>query len=233
VKHAAAHNYSISAITAGSTAQNVCKHNSCLDSKVTSSFNNNTAYQSKDLLLNNSKNAIPGSETKQSDKASECLLVNDTKPSKELKKSGDDMASTTDQIPDKIKNEGGTNECTHGDSYPDVDAARAANYRSQFQKVDKTISASSPTDWSRGARNKRSLIIASKDPTQTQITDYWKVLEDIERLQLKNKELSEMLQHQLNISSHEKCDYNPNLLTPILKQILLNITKNSEKDDKH
>ena len=236
VKQAAADDYSISATTTRSTAQNVCKHHSCSDSEITSPFNNKTAYLSQDPLLSSSKDSIPRSDAKESDdKTRECLQANNMKPCKELKKSGDDIVSITDQLPDRIKNENGTTECAH-DSNPDIDVAgvRAANNRSLFQKVDtSTSSTSSSTDWSRSARNKRSLIIASKDPTQTQITDYWKVLEDIEKLQLKNKYLSEMLQHQLNISSHEKCDYNESLLTPILKQILLNITKNSEKDDKH
>ena len=98
--------------------------------------------------------------------------------------------------------------------------------------VTSNVATSSiSTDWSRSARNQRSLIIASKDPAQTKITDYWKVLEDIEKLQLKNKQLAELLQHQLNRSSHEN-SYSPCSLTPILKQILLNITKNSDRNGK-
>ena len=50
-------------------------------------------------------------------------------------------------------------------------------------------------------------------------------------MQLKNKQLAELLQHQLNRSSHEN-SYSPCSLTPILKQILLNITKNSDRNGK-
>ena len=51
---------------------------------------------------------------------------------------------------------------------------------------------------------------SSKQPAQSQ-TDYWRVLEDIP---IKEQRTSE---HQLNFSSHEKCDNKPCSLTAILK----------------
>ena len=59
------------------------------------------------------------------------------------------------------------------------------------------------------------------DPTQTCITDYFKILDDIEILAKQNAKLSKLLQQSNNKS------LNTGGLTPILRQILINAEKNA------
>jgi hypothetical protein len=88
------------------------------------------------------------------------------------------------------------------------------------------------SDWSRSARIKRKLEQASTDPAQTQLTDYYKVLNSIEKLSQQNEKLSFLLQQfQIEGGTHQGTGLTSNhlSLTPVLKQILLNAESNSKK----
>ena len=80
-------------------------------------------------------------------------------------------------------------------------------------------------DWSRHARLQRKLELAAKDPSQTNITDYYKIIDDIEKLMQKNKNLTTLLQQ------HSMDSESPFIssLTPVLRQIVLNAETNSQK----
>ena len=70
--------------------------------------------------------------------------------------------------------------------------------------------------------------LAANDPLQTSITDYYKVIEDIERLVFENKILTMLLQQH----SIQNLTQNSNIsssLTPVLKKILLNAEANTQK----
>ena len=79
-------------------------------------------------------------------------------------------------------------------------------------------------DWSCQARNRRKLELVASDSSQTRITDYHSILNDIERLTIENRTLSDLLRH---VNIHEEmpsCS-----LTPVLKQIISNAEKNAER----
>ena len=88
-------------------------------------------------------------------------------------------------------------------------------------------------DWSRSARVKKQLLKAGKDPSQTQITDYFQILDTIEKLLDKNLRLSELLQQYNSEDKSETMSNHDSSFTPVLKQLLLNAEKNIEKVPKH
>ena len=61
------------------------------------------------------------------------------------------------------------------------------------------------------------------DSTQTYITDYFKVLDDIETLAKENEKLSKLLKQ---CCTNKYIDTGGHGLTPILRQILINAEKN-------
>jgi len=83
---------------------------------------------------------------------------------------------------------------------------------------------------SRSVRYKRQLEKAGADCAQTQITDYFEILNKIEaqveRLLLENKKLTSLLQQYANSKEENvtKC------FTPILKELVTNAQKNAAKD---
>ena len=87
----------------------------------------------------------------------------------------------------------------------------------------------SVADWSRSARKKRKLEKAGASCSQTKITDYFEVLNNIQKLERENAKLATLLQHLRNSDYKESKDYAHSSLTPILKQILLNSQANAEK----
>jgi hypothetical protein len=90
------------------------------------------------------------------------------------------------------------------------------------------ISTISSFVWSRSARMKRKLEKASSDDAQTRITDYFKVLDNIEKLVQQNEELSLLLK-QFQIGDEENPLSKQYSLTPILNQIILNAERNAKK----
>lgn len=87
-------------------------------------------------------------------------------------------------------------------------------------------------NWSRSARAKKQLLKAGKDPSQTRITDYFQILDTIEKLLDKNLRLSELLQ-QYSEDKTETVSNHDSSFTPVLKQLLLNAEKNIERVPKH
>ena len=77
-------------------------------------------------------------------------------------------------------------------------------------------------DWSRQARKKRKLIQAA-DENQTQITDYFSILDRIQSLTNENKKLSAMLQNLIS----QETDVKELNFTPVLKYIISNAENNS------
>ena len=86
-----------------------------------------------------------------------------------------------------------------------------------------------PTHVSRSIRNKRKLEKAGADCSQTQITDYLKVVNDVEAciegLLLENKKLSSMLQQYANTEQGALKSF-----TPILKELIRNAQNNAGKN---
>ncbi len=74
-------------------------------------------------------------------------------------------------------------------------------------------------DWSRGARITRKLIQVCDDVNQTRITNFFSVLDDIERLAKENKKLTFLLEQATN---QDFCSESDSLssLTAVLKRII-------------
>ena len=101
------------------------------------------------------------------------------------------------------------------------------------QATDKEVAVSTDVTpkWSREERAKRQLLKAANDPSQSRITDYLQILNDIEKLLQTNIKLSDLIQQYSK--DLEKGQSSPAInlsmsLTPILKQLILNAEKNSE-----
>lgn len=88
-------------------------------------------------------------------------------------------------------------------------------------------------NWSRSARAKRQLLKAGKDPSQTHITDYFRILDNIEQLLDKNLKLSELLQQYNSEDKTATMSNHDSSFTSVLKQLLLNAEKNIERVPKH
>ena len=79
------------------------------------------------------------------------------------------------------------------------------------------------SQWSWFSRKKRLLEAAASDPLQSRITDYWKILSDIEKLSRENEKLSLLLQQAYDTSS-EPCSNVS--FTSILREMIYNAEKN-------
>ena len=79
------------------------------------------------------------------------------------------------------------------------------------------------SQWSWFSRKKRLLEAAASDPLQSHITDYWKILSDIEKLSRENEKLSLLLQQAYDTSS-EPCSNVS--FTSILREMIYNAEKN-------
>lgn len=75
---------------------------------------------------------------------------------------------------------------------------------------------SSAADWSRSARKKRKLEKAGASCSQTKITDYCEILNNIQKLERENTKLATLLQHLRNGDYEESKEYAHSSLTPIL-----------------
>ena len=111
-----------------------------------------------------------------------------------------------------------------------------------FSKVkDKgvAVSTKNTSKWSREERAKRQLLKAADDPCQSHITDYYKILNDVEKLLQANAKLSDLIeQHSKDAVCKEmKKDQSSPVVnlsfTPILKQLILNAEKNVESLQNH
>ena len=82
-------------------------------------------------------------------------------------------------------------------------------------------------DWSRDARRKRKLEQVSDDVEQTYITDFFSILDDIDRLAIENKRLASLLEQATK--QDQSCDEptSPSSLTAVLRQIILNAQANT------
>jgi hypothetical protein len=83
-------------------------------------------------------------------------------------------------------------------------------------------SQTSSRDWSRAARARQKLQESANCPSQTKLTDYWKVLNEVEHLLRKNTQLSEFINNSIQHYSHES-------IRPLLNNILKNIERNIGK----
>ena len=87
---------------------------------------------------------------------------------------------------------------------------------------DVGSSSSELVDWSRSARSKR--LLAKAGSHCACITDYFHILDDIEKLVKRNDELSKLLQSSVVPQTDSQTT-----LTPVLQRILENATENSTK----
>lgn len=99
----------------------------------------------------------------------------------------------------------------------------AANSTTTALATTKSVS-----DWSRSARKKRKLEKAGADPMQSHITDFFKILSNIEKLTRENEKLSLLLQ-QFCMTRDGEHTVEHHSLTPILKQIIRNAERNVAK----
>ena len=79
------------------------------------------------------------------------------------------------------------------------------------------------SQWAWSSRKKRSLEKAASDPLQSRITDYWKILSNIEKLARENEKLSLLLQQAYDTSCEP---YSYVFFTTILKEMICNAEKN-------
>ena len=86
-------------------------------------------------------------------------------------------------------------------------------------------------DWSRDARRKRKREQVSDDVEQTYITDFFSILDDIDRLAIENKRLASLLEQATK--QDQSCDEPSSLssLTAVLRQIILNAQAKSEMEN--
>ncbi len=124
-------------------------------------------------------------------------------------------------------------EVSGGHNVPSLETALETRSRSHaFQTASSSLctetaergASSAVIDWSRAARNKKKLEHIGHTDSQTHITDYYPILEDIERLTLKNKKLSFLLQQEATKEEPSKLS-----LTMVLKQIVSNAERNAER----
>ena len=93
---------------------------------------------------------------------------------------------------------------------------------SDQQKQDRRGANFSLFDYSRDARRKRKLEAAQSDPDQTAITDFFFVIDEIDRLTNDNKKLLDMLRLRDTSDSQSTLQS----CTPILRQIVANAERN-------
>jgi len=131
---------------------------------------------------------------------------------------------------------GNASECTTSSSYRD--SASSPKQTIVFSNVKDREVAVPTTDtakWSREERAKRQLLKAADEPCQSCITDYFTILNDIEKLLQANAKLSNLVQ-QYPCTSKDMASPVVNLnmsFTPILKQLVLNAEKNAESVPNH
>ena len=86
------------------------------------------------------------------------------------------------------------------------------------------------SEWSWSFRKQRSLLKAGSDSGQTHITDYWSILNNVEKLANENKRLSTLLQQfREQFKYDQTSNETPNHIssfTNILKQMMVNAEKN-------
>ena len=85
------------------------------------------------------------------------------------------------------------------------------------------------SQWSWSSRKQRSLLKAGADHGQTRITDYWSILNNVEKLANDNKKLSLLLQQFKFDQTSNETPNHISSFTSILKQIIVNAEKNIEK----
>ena len=96
-------------------------------------------------------------------------------------------------------------------------------------------SSKNKTDWSRSARKKRHLLKAADDPAQTEITDYFETLKEIDSLIAKNQKLSKMIS-QLSAVIRQYDDVaqgssdSGSSFAPVLNEILQNAKRNATRN---
>ena len=84
-----------------------------------------------------------------------------------------------------------------------------------------------PPEWSWSSRKKRHLEAAISDPSQSLITDYWKIMSTIEQLEHKNDTLTALLQQ---VRSSETTPYVNSANTISFSNILQELIKNAERN---
>ena len=89
------------------------------------------------------------------------------------------------------------------------------------------------SQWSWSSRKRRSLLKAGADHGQTRITDYWSILNNVEKLAYDNKKLSLLLQQFKFDQTSNEIPNHISSFTNILKQIIVNAEKNIEKYPTH
>ena len=91
--------------------------------------------------------------------------------------------------------------------------------------------ATNQSNWSRACRKQRWIEKAGAAPDQNKITDYFRILTDIENLIKSNEKLLALLQTSMHEKeSTTKCEL---LCTTLLKQIIINAEKNTGKCNTH
>ena len=104
---------------------------------------------------------------------------------------------------------------------------------SEAKDEQVTVSSSNETPkWSRDERAKQQLLKAANNPGQTRITDYFQILNDIEKLLQTNSKLSDLVQQYSKVQSTAVVNHNVSF-TPILRQLILNAEKNVESLSNH
>ena len=94
--------------------------------------------------------------------------------------------------------------------------------------LNRNLAFLSGPAWS--SRKKRSLEMAASDPLQSRITDYWKILSNIEKLARENEKLSLLLQQAYDASC-EPCSHIS--FTNMLKEMICNAEKNCGQHRTH
>ena len=89
------------------------------------------------------------------------------------------------------------------------------------------------TDWSRKSRTLLSSLKIAADPAQTKITDYFKLIDQIESLTSNNPEFNSILQEVCKIQQQRLPNHNLETsiesFSPLLKQLLTNAKANVDK----
>ena len=91
-----------------------------------------------------------------------------------------------------------------------------------------------PPEWSWSSRKKRFLEAAASDPSQSLITDYWKIMSSIEKLKHKNDTQSALLE-QLQTSETTPYPHSANTIsfTNVLQELIKNAGHNHDKYPTH
>ena len=98
-----------------------------------------------------------------------------------------------------------------------------------FQKERGAKLSRSISQWSWSSRKQISLLKAGADHRQTRITDYWNILNNVEKLANDNKKLSLLLQQFKFDQISNETPNHISSFTNILKQIIFKVEKNIEK----